>query len=65
MASITINIPDEQFQRLQQLAQDVNLSPEYLLRANIEDWLTCPNKEFAQAASYVLKKNAELYRRLA
>jgi len=27
--------------------------------------LTCQNKEFAQAADYVLKKNAELYRRLA
>ena len=65
MASITVDIPDEQFQRLQQLAQEIHLSPEDLLRANIEDWLTCPNKEFAQAASYVLKKNAALYRRLA
>ena len=65
MASITINIPDEQLQRLQQLAEEIHISPEDLLRANIEDWLTGPNKEFAQAASYVLKKNAELYRRLA
>jgi predicted transcriptional regulator len=65
MASITINISDEQLQRLQQLAQEIDTSPEDLLCANIEDWLTCPNKEFAQAADYVLKKNAELYRRLA
>jgi len=56
MASITVDIPDEQLQKLQQLAQEINISPEDLLRANIEDWLTCPNKEFAQAASYVLKK---------
>lgn len=65
MASITVDIPDEQLQKLQQLAQEIHISPEDLLRANIEDWLTCPNQEFAQAASYVLKKNAELYRRLA
>ena len=65
MASITINISDEQLQLLQQLAQEIDTSPEDLLRANIENWLTCQNKEFAQAADYVLKKNAELYRRLA
>ena len=65
MASITVDIPDEQLQKLQQLAEEIHISPEDLLRANIEDWLTCPNQEFAQAASYVLKKNAELYRRLA
>ena len=65
MAFITINITDEQLQRLQQLAQEIHISPEDLLRPNIEDWLISPNKEFAQAASYVLKKNAELYRHLA
>jgi predicted transcriptional regulator len=37
MASITINIPDEQLQRLQQLAQETHISPEDLLRANIQD----------------------------
>jgi predicted transcriptional regulator len=65
MVSITVDIPDEQFQRLQQLAQEIHISPEDLLRANIEDWLACPNKKFAEAASYVIKKNAELYRRVA
>jgi predicted transcriptional regulator len=65
MASITVNIPDEQLGKLRQLAQENHLSPEDLLRASIEDWLTCPKNDFAQAASYVLKKNAELYRRLA
>ncbi|MGF1675001.1 MAG: ribbon-helix-helix protein, CopG family [Rivularia sp. (in: cyanobacteria)] len=65
MASITINISDEQLRRLQQLAQESQVSPEDLLRSSIEDWLTCPKNEFPQAASYVLKKNAELYHRLA
>ncbi len=65
MASITIEIPDGQLQKLQQLAQDNGISLEDLLRASIEDWLCYPKSEFVQASSYVLKKNAELYRRLA
>jgi antitoxin FitA len=65
MASITINIPDEQLQKLQQLARESQVSPEDLLRVNIEEWLARPQDEFIQAADYVLKKNAELYRRLA
>jgi antitoxin FitA len=65
MASITVDIPDEQLQKLQQLARDSQVSPEDLLRVNIEDWLARPQDEFTQAASYVLKKNVELYRRLA
>jgi antitoxin FitA len=50
---------------LQQLARDNQVSPEDLLRVNIEDWLARHQYEFTQAADYVLKKNAELYRRLA
>jgi antitoxin FitA len=65
MAFITINIPDEQLQKLQQLARDSQVSSEELLRVNIEEWLTRPQDEFIKAADYVLKKNAELYRRLA
>jgi antitoxin FitA len=65
MASITVNISDEQLRQLKQLAQESNISAEDLLRASIEDWLTCPKDEFTEAADYVLKKNAELYRRLA
>jgi antitoxin FitA len=65
MASITISIPDEQLEKLQQLARDSQVSPEDLISANIEGWLAASNDEFTQAASYVLNKNAELYRRLA
>jgi antitoxin FitA len=65
MASITVTIPDEQLEKLQQLARDSQFSPEDLVRANIKGWLAASNDEFTQAASYVLNKNAELYRRLA
>lgn len=65
MASITVTIPDDQLEKLQQLARENQVSTEDLVRANIEDWLANSNDDFTQAASYVLKKNAELYRRLA
>ncbi|AFZ27902.1 Ribbon-helix-helix protein, copG family [Cylindrospermum stagnale PCC 7417] len=65
MAAITINIPDDQLQKLQAMAQESGVSPEDLLRATIENWLNHSNSDFVQAASYVLNKNAELYRRLA
>jgi len=65
MALITIDIPDDQLQKLQQLARESQVSPEDLLRTNIKDWLARPKNEFTQAASYILNKNAELYRRLA
>ncbi len=65
MAFITVEIPDAQLQKLQQLAQENGISLEDLLRASIEDWLGYPKSEFVQASSYVLKKNAQLYRRLA
>ena len=47
------------------LGQLVGMTPEELLRAGVEQWLKRPKDEFAEAAAYVLKKNAELYRRLA
>jgi hypothetical protein len=65
MASITVEIPDAQLQKLQQLTQENGISLEDLLCASIEDWLSYPKSEFVQASSYVLKKNAQLYRRLA
>jgi len=65
VASITVEIPDAQLQKLQQLAQENGISLEDLLRVSIDEWLNHPKSEFIQASSYVLKKNAELYRRLA
>jgi antitoxin FitA len=65
MASITIDIPDSNLQKLQDLADAHGISSEVLLRASIDNWLNLPQSEFVDAANYVLKKNAELYRRLA
>jgi antitoxin FitA len=65
MTSITIDIPDNQLQKLQDLAKVHGVSPQELLRASLEDWLSSPKPEFSNAVNYVLKKNTELYQRLA
>jgi antitoxin FitA len=65
MTTITVPLPEEQLERLRELARRANVSPEELARAGLEDWLRQPREDFTQAARYVLEKNAELYRRLA
>jgi predicted transcriptional regulator len=65
VASITINLSDSQFQKLQNLARVHGIATEVLLKVSLEDWLNLQKGDFVHAADYVLAKNAELYRRLA
>ncbi len=65
MTTYTIALPDEKARRLQEIAIAAGITPEELLRAGVEEWLARPGNDFAEAAAYVLKKNDELYRRLA
>lgn len=65
MASITLDLSDTQFQKLQELAIVHGVALEVLLKASLEDWLNSQKTEFVDAANYVLAKNAELYKRLA
>ncbi len=65
MTAITVSLSDEQLERLRARARQAGLAPEELVRASLEEWLNRPGKDFAEAAEYVLEKNAELYRRLA
>ncbi|EKQ71160.1 hypothetical protein [Chroogloeocystis siderophila] len=65
MASITIDLSDSQFQKLQDLAKAHDIAIEVLLKASLEDWLNLQKGDFVNTADYVLLKNAELYRRLA
>ncbi len=65
MTSFTIELPEEQVRRLRDLAHKLGTTPEDVLCAAVQEWLTSPATDFAHAASYVLKKNAELYRRLS
>ena len=65
MTTIMIELPRERLQKLREMAQRFGVSMEDLVRVSIEDMLTQPEEQFRKAASYVLKKNAELYKRLA
>jgi antitoxin FitA len=51
MTSITIDIPDNQLQKLQDLAKVHGVSPEALLCASLEDWLNSPKPEFSNAVN--------------
>jgi len=65
MASITIDLSDPQFQKLQDLAKAHEIPVEVLLKSSLEDWLNSQKNEFIDAADYVLNKNDQLYKRLA
>ncbi|MFN8413240.1 MAG: hypothetical protein U0Z26_12705 [Anaerolineales bacterium] len=65
MTTITIELPNERLQKLQEMALKFGVSMEELVRASVEDMLTQPEDQFRNAAQYVLKKNKELYKRLA
>jgi predicted transcriptional regulator len=65
MSSITVNLPEEHLSRLKEIADRLGVAPEALARMSIEELLARPKESFERAADYVLKKNAELYRRLA
>ena len=65
MTTITIELPNERLQKLQEMALKFGVSMEELIRVSVEDMLTQPEEQFRKAAQYVLKKNKELYKRLA
>lgn len=64
-ASFTVTLPEGLAHKLKTLAAEAGVTPEELLRSSMEEWLSHPREDFARAADYVLRKNAELYRRLA
>ena len=65
MTTITITLPDDRLLKLKEAAARLGVAPEELVRVSIEELLTRPEGAFRRAVDYVLKKNAELYRRLA
>ena len=65
MHTITITLSDDRLAKLQEIAARLHIAPEELARASVEDLLARPEETCQRAIDYVLKKNAELYRRLA
>jgi hypothetical protein len=62
---LTVELSAAQGERLRLEAERLGLTPEDLARAAISDLLASTGDDFKAAAERVLKKNEELYRRLA
>ena len=62
---LTIDLSPAQAERLRQEAERLGLAPEVLARAAVTDLLAVSGDDFKLAAARVLRKNEELYRRLA
>jgi len=65
MSTVTIVLPDERLLKLKEMSTHFGVTPEELVRLSVEELLTRPDKAFQRAMGRVLKKNKELYRRLA
>ena len=64
MATTTISLLPEQLEQLKAVANRLNVTPEELIRASVEELLAGPEEDFRKALTYVLDKNTELYKRL-
>jgi len=62
---ISIELSQEQAERLRRAAERLGVRPEDLARAGVTDLLRRPDEDFQRAAEHVLRKNERLYERLA
>lgn len=62
---ITIDLTNEQAERLRQVAESLGVEPGQLAQAALVDWFARPQADFQSAAEHVLQKNRELYERLS
>lgn len=65
MEQLTITLPDQMANQLKIAANKTGVKPEEFLIASLQEKLDVLDSEFSKAMRYVLKKNAELYKRLA
>jgi predicted transcriptional regulator len=65
MKTLEVQISDETAHKLEQLANQLGRSPEEIVQAGIAEQLAKLDEDYQEAASHVLEKNDELYRRLS
>ena len=63
--NVAFELPAAQAEKLRREAERLGISPSDLARAALADLLADRDEDFRAAAERVLRKNAELYRRLA
>ena len=62
---LAVELTETEIVRLREAAARLGVDPSRLAHAAIADLLNTPDDEFRAAADQVLRKNEELYRRLA
>ena len=65
MTQLTITLPAEIAARLTEAAEEIGIKPEDLMLVSLQEKLAKLDSDFSDAMKQVLKKNAELYKRLA
>lgn len=65
METITITLSEEKAAALRDQAAEYNLSTEELILQGVDQVLAQTDEGITRIATYVAKKNEELYRRLA
>ena len=65
MSALTLNIEEEKIKNLKATALRVGITPEDLVKASLEDFLSRPSDDFKESLQYLLDKNKELYERLS
>jgi len=63
--AVVVELTAEQELALQKAAERLGVTPIALAKAALADLLSKPDDQFDEFAKRVLKKNADLYRRLA
>lgn len=65
MTTLEIPISEERLEKLKAVAKRQKVAPEELIQMTIDELIKRPEQEIIDVMDYVLRKNAELYRRLA
>ncbi len=65
MEQITLTLPEETAEQLRDASEKIGVKPEEFLLTSLQEKLANLDSDFTDAMQYVLKKNAELYKRLA
>ena len=65
MTTLTLELTDEQAQQWTKEAERLNLTPTQLVMQSVEERLSGRKKYVSQTIKQIIKKNEELYRRLA
>ena len=65
MAEIRISLADDQMAQLREVAERYGIAPEEIARLSLEDLLSRSDESVQAQIDHVIKKNKELYQRLA